>query len=61
MDAKEAVDGLGAVWSPDLDAYAAGHLDAAAIRCVLCGQAPCGCPEFGSPEYMALIGRRHQR
>lgn len=44
LDAVAAVDRLGAVWSPDLDAYASGDLDASQVRCVLCGQAPCRCP-----------------
>lgn len=29
--------------TPDLDAYAAGELDASQIRCVLCTIAPCSC------------------
>lgn len=46
-------------WSPDLGAYAAGELDASQIRCALCANAPCQCPEFGTPEYFALLERRH--
>lgn len=55
--AENAADQLGAEWSPDFDAYAAGEVDAP--RCVLCLQTPCACPEFGSDEYFALLGRRH--
>lgn len=58
-DPVELVDQLGAHWSPDLDAYAAGELDASQIRCALCGYAPCQCPPFGTPEYFALIDKRH--
>lgn len=61
MDPIEAVDGLGGLWSPDLDAYAEGRLDAAQIRCALCTHAPCDCPEFGTPEYLASVNRRHGR
>lgn len=55
----EVLEALGAQWSPDFDAYAAGRLNAAAIRCVLCGHAPCDCPEFGTPEYLALVKQLH--
>jgi hypothetical protein len=48
-------------WSPDVGAYAAGEIDVSAVRCVLCEQAPCGCPEFGTPGYFALLDRRHGR
>lgn len=61
VDAVAALDGLGAVWSPDLDAYAAGDLDVTRVRCALCGQAPCQCPPFGTPEYLALVDRAHGR
>jgi hypothetical protein len=47
--------------SPDLDAYASGKLSADQIRCVLCTYAPCQCPEFGTPEYLALVDRLHTR
>lgn len=52
---------LGAVWSPDFDAYASGQLDASAVRCALCQHAPCDCPPFGTPGYMTLIDARHGR
>jgi hypothetical protein len=61
LDPVAALDQLGAKWSPDLDDYAAGRIDAAAIRCVLCEHAPCDCPPFGSPAYLALVGRRYGR
>lgn len=48
-------------WSPDLDSYASGEMDASAIRCALCANAPCACPPFGSDEYFALIDKRHGR
>jgi hypothetical protein len=32
---------LGAVWSPDFDAYASGQ--PGPFRCVLCSKAPCRC------------------
>jgi len=47
--------------NPDLDAYATGQLDATQLRCALCGIAPCACPPFGTPEYLALIDSRHAR
>lgn len=52
---------MSVLWSPDFDAYASGELDASKVRCVLCGQAPCMCPPFGTPEYFALIDYRHGR
>ena len=58
---RKVLDRLGAVWSPDFDAYASGQLDASQIRCVLCGRAPCDCPPFGTPEYFALIDAPHGR
>jgi hypothetical protein len=61
VDPKAVLDSLGAVWSPDFDAYAAGGLDASQCRCVLCQSAPCSCPEFGSDEYFKLLDRRHGR
>lgn len=47
--------------SDDFDAYAEGRIDAHQIRCVLCQHRPCDCPEFGTPEYMELVNRRHGR
>ena len=52
---------MGARVSPDLDAYAAGQKPAHAVQCVLCGEAPCNCPEFGTDEYFALLDKRHGR
>ena len=60
-DPAAALTELGAIWSPDFDAYASGQLDASAVRCVLCGLAPCGCPPFGTPAYLALVDRLHGR
>jgi hypothetical protein len=60
-DPVDTLTRLGAVWSPDFGAYATGQLDASRVRCVLCGHAPCDCPPFGTPEYMALIDRLHGR
>jgi hypothetical protein len=61
MDPEEILDRLGAKWSPDFEAYAAGEIDASQVRCVLCERAPCSCPEFGTAEYLKLIDRRHGR
>ena len=58
---RKVLDQLGAVWSPDFDAYASGQLDASQIRCVRCGHVPCGCPPFGPPGYLALVDRLHGR
>jgi hypothetical protein len=60
-DLVAALNSLGAMRSPDFDAYASGQLDAGRVRCVVCGHAPCGCPEFGTPEYFDLIDRLHGR
>lgn len=57
----EQVNTLGAQWSEDFDAYAFGQLSADRVRCVLCRTAPCSCPPFGTPEYLALIDRLHGR
>ena len=43
------------------DLRASGQLDASAVRCVLCGKAPCDCPPFGGPGYLALVDRLHGR
>lgn len=61
MDPQEALDQLDAKWSPSFDDYAAGRIDASRIQCVLCGQVPCCCPDFGTPEYFALLDRVHGR
>jgi hypothetical protein len=61
LDPVAAVDRLGALWSPDLAAYATGHADASQIRCVLCQHAPCDCPPFGTAAYFELIDARHGR
>lgn len=45
--------------SPDLGAYAAGEIGVSQIRCALCTHAPCDCPPFDTPEYFALLDRRH--
>lgn len=42
-DPLGALEHLGAVWSPDLDAYLGGERDARRLRCALCGKAPCKC------------------
>ncbi len=60
-DPVDAVNSLGALWSDDFGRYAAGELEVSQVRCVLCKHAPCGCPPFGSPEYLALVDRRHGR
>ncbi|WP_344613374.1 hypothetical protein, partial [Dactylosporangium salmoneum] len=56
-DPVAALNELGAVWSPDFDAYAEGRMPHGLVRCVLCGKAPCECPPFGSPEYLELVNR----
>ena len=68
-DPAAALDVLGAMRSPDFGAYASGQLDASAVRCVLCGHAPCDCPPFGTPGLLprpaagrnALVDRLHGR
>jgi hypothetical protein len=57
----EALKQLGAIWSPGFDADVSGQLDASRVRCVLCEHAPCDCPPFGTPGYVALIDARHGR
>jgi hypothetical protein len=52
---------LGARVSPDFGAYAAGEIDASQVHCVLCTNAPCTCPPFGSPEYLAMVDKLHGR
>jgi hypothetical protein len=60
-DPVDALNRLGAIWSPDFDAYASGQLDASRVRCALCQHAPCDCPPFGTAEYVALLDARHGR
>jgi hypothetical protein len=60
-DPAAALNALRAIWSPDFGAYASGQLDASRVRCVLCEHAPCTCPPFGTPEYLALVDARHGR
>jgi hypothetical protein len=60
-DPMAVLRALGARVSPDLDAYAAGELDASQVRCALCGAAPCQCPPFGTPAYFEMIDRAHGR
>ena len=60
-DPRAILQHLGAVWSPDIDAYASGALDASRVRCALCTHAPCDCPPFGSAAYFALLDRVHGR
>lgn len=60
-NAKEVLDALGAKWSPDMDDFLAGKVELGQMRCVLCEEKPCVCPEFGSPAYLALIDKRHGR
>lgn len=57
----DQVNALGAIWTPNMAAYAAGLIRADQIRCALCESVPCACPEFGTSEYFALIDRRHAR
>lgn len=42
-DPVAVLDGLGARWSRDFDAYATGEIDTAQVRCLACGTAPCSC------------------
>lgn len=41
--------------SPDLGDYAEGKIPVSQVRCVLCRQAPCTCPEFDTQGYWDLI------
>lgn len=70
MNPDEALDNLGARWSPDFDDFASGRIDASQVTCLMCGHRPClgrvndggrGCPEFGSAEYMARLNEIHGR
>jgi hypothetical protein len=51
--------GLSVVWADDFEQYAGGEIPADEIRCVLCRVVPCGCPPFGTPEYLAFVERVH--
>lgn len=59
-NATTVANELGALWSPNLDQYIASG-GASGLLCVLCRISPCSCPPFGSPEYVALMNRRHGR
>jgi hypothetical protein len=61
FDPAAALGQLGAIWSDDFDAYAAGERDSAKLHCALCQCAPCRCPAFKTPEYFALLDQRHGR
>ncbi|MFI0487651.1 hypothetical protein [Actinomadura sp. 9N215] len=61
LTATPADVALSVITSADFGAYAAGQIDATQVRCALCETAPCECPEFGTPEYFALLDRRHNR
>lgn len=60
MDAVEAVTRLGALWADGFDEYATTG-NTSALTCVLCQNKPCSCPPFGTPEYLALVNKRHGR
>jgi len=49
--ATDVVTALGGIIAADLDSPNPA--------CVLCQTGPCSCPPFGSPEYIALVNRRH--
>jgi hypothetical protein len=57
-DPREVLEQLGAVWSPDFDAYASGQLDVSQVRCVLCGRAPCQCRQCEHPYRSYLAAAR---
>lgn len=61
----EALEQLGAVWSPDFGAYASGELDVSRVRCLMCESAPCECQArglvFGSAAYFARMDAMHGR
>ncbi|GAB3902412.1 hypothetical protein ACFQ1S_02060 [Kibdelosporangium lantanae] len=57
-DPVDVVNQLGAIWSPDFDRYAETG-DLTDMVCVLCTKSPCQCPPFGTPEYFALVAKRH--
>ncbi len=45
MNPPDALDQLGAVWSPSFDAYALGRIDVSQTQCLMCRHAPCGSPK----------------
>src|SRR5216683_224804 len=57
-DPVDALNRLGAIWSPGFDAYASGQLDASRVRCALCLPAvrhprvlrPARCPARPEPR-----------
>jgi hypothetical protein len=55
-DPVAALEALGARFSPDFAAYAAGELDVSQVRCLLCGVAPCQCRQCEAP-YSTYLGR----
>lgn len=56
---KAILDQLSAEWSAGFEAYASGRTGSP--RCALCEESPCACPEFGTPEYMAQLDKRHRK
>ena len=57
---RQILDELGAVWSPDFDAYASGKLPISQVRCVLCSHAPCTCRQCEAiydNRYLTAFGR----
>jgi hypothetical protein len=64
MNPDEALNRLGARWSPDFDAYATGAIDASQVTCLMCEEAPCVCGDlfpFGSAAYMNRLNEIHGR
>lgn len=51
--AADVVTALGGIIAADLDSPSP--------TCVLCQTKPCKCPPFGTPEYIALVNRRHEK
>lgn len=51
--ATDLVTALGGIIADDLDSPNP--------TCVLCQTGPCSCPPFGTPEYLALVNKRHAR
>ncbi|GAA1790798.1 hypothetical protein GCM10009682_11030 [Luedemannella flava] len=60
-DAWDVLAAFDTVLSADFDDYATGLIPAWQVRCALCQQAPCQCPPFGTPAYIALVDARHGR